>query len=214
MTTADRGERAPDVDPRHDGVSRMWSGGWQRYVFPAFWLVYLGQTASRRRQALARRRRRSSATSIVVRVRRLLPRRAADGLGGEHRRRSGSLYALARLLTSPRLPSPHQDALVFCVYIAVLTVARTGAGRSPCGDPGAGRTAPASRRWSCRPGGEQVDWATALTVLLVAFAMFGFFQIIQSNRELRRPAPRSPGWPPRTSAPASPATCTTCSATR
>jgi two-component system sensor histidine kinase DesK len=75
------------------------------------------------------------------------------------------------------------DALVFVVYIAVLTVA-------------------ARRWWSpwmivllvlFGTFGElmvpawnatEPDWTTGLSVLLVAFAMFGFFQIIQSNREL------------------------------
>ncbi len=75
------------------------------------------------------------------------------------------------------------DALVFLVYIAVLTVA-------------------ARRWWSpwmilalvlFGTFGEMIvpawhskeaDWTTGLSVLLVAFAMYGFFQIIQSNREL------------------------------
>jgi hypothetical protein len=47
------------VDPQLDEVARMWGAGWRRYFFPAFWLVYLGQTVdgvSKRRWPAGRRR--------------------------------------------------------------------------------------------------------------------------------------------------------------
>jgi hypothetical protein len=31
------------TDPQLGEMARMWGGGWRRYFFPAFWLVYLGQ---------------------------------------------------------------------------------------------------------------------------------------------------------------------------
>ncbi|HEU5265771.1 MAG TPA: hypothetical protein VFU35_03680, partial [Jatrophihabitans sp.] len=40
--------RSADCSPEdvHDEIGRMWSSGWQRYVFPSVWLVYLAQTVS------------------------------------------------------------------------------------------------------------------------------------------------------------------------
>ena len=35
----ERGSLLPSRRP-----ARMWGGGWRRYFFPGFWLVYLGQT--------------------------------------------------------------------------------------------------------------------------------------------------------------------------
>jgi two-component system sensor histidine kinase DesK len=89
------------------------------------------------------------------------------------------LYALGFVLTALETPFAQKGALVFSVYLAVLTVA-------------------ARRRWASamiiiltlisggsplviKSWGGHFDWDGALTIFLVSFAMFGFFKIIQSN---------------------------------
>ena len=37
-------EPAPPPDVRCERHRGSWGGGWRRYFFPGFWLVYLGQT--------------------------------------------------------------------------------------------------------------------------------------------------------------------------
>ena len=38
--------RYAEVEPDLEEIAQMWGGGWRRYFFPAFWLVYLGQAGS------------------------------------------------------------------------------------------------------------------------------------------------------------------------
>jgi two-component system sensor histidine kinase DesK len=94
------------------------------------------------------------------------------------------LYCLAVALTVAESFFAGRDALVFGVYLAVLTVAV----RSRFSVPGVAaivlltglvpRFVPA---W-----GGAVYWDGALTAFLVAFAMFGFFMIIRNNIELSK----------------------------
>lgn len=116
------------------------------------------------------------------------------------------------LLTGLETIFAHDDAVVFFVYLAVLTVAGLRRYAAPVIAAMAVFTLLAPR---VIPGwGDQLDYSGALAVVLVGLAMYGFFAVIQSNIELAAARARSPGWPPRTSAAASPATCTTCSGTR
>jgi hypothetical protein len=38
--------RCTDVEPDLEEIAQMWGGGWRRYFFPAFWLVYPGQAGN------------------------------------------------------------------------------------------------------------------------------------------------------------------------
>jgi two-component system, NarL family, sensor histidine kinase DesK len=161
-------------------IARMWSAGWQRYVFPSVWLVYLGQ-------AIAGVHRHSSGASAVAGYVVV----AAFGVcyllalpvGWQHRNRTfWYLYGLALGLTVAECFFARADAFVFLVYVTVLTVAtrRRWSGIAVLGYATVATVVPvAVPAWH-----SSLDWDSGLTVLLVGFAMFGFFHVIQSNREL------------------------------
>jgi two-component system sensor histidine kinase DesK len=174
----------PAADPSDVSLqeaTRMWGGGWRRYFFPAFWLVYLGQAVD----GVSKHAHGAGAVIGYVIVGAFaVCYLAALPMGWDSRmtRTFWALYAVAIGLTVAEAFLAGEDALVFCVYIAVLTVA----GRRASGIPLVGvlvvatalvpRFVPA---W-----GSKINWNGALTVFLVAFAMFGFFMIIRSNVEL------------------------------
>ena len=158
----------------------MWGGGWRRYVFPGFWLVYLGQTA----QGVANTSHGAAAViGYLIIVAFAACYLVALPLGWIGQVRGyWILYGICVALTIAETNFAHADALVFCVYIAVLTVAPR-------------------RRWSLvtvvamsvvvgllprliSSWGGKIDWNAALSVLLVSLAMFGFFAIVSSNIEL------------------------------
>lgn len=169
--------RVSSVEPQLEEIARMWGGGWRRYFFPAFWLVYLGQTAA----GVSKHSHGTAAVVgylIVVAFAAVYLAALPMGWSG-HVRTFWLLYGVSLLLTTLELFFAHADALVFCVYIAVLTVA-------------------SRRRWALavvvvltvvsaliphfvKSWGGAIAWSTALSVLLVSLAMFGFFKIVQSN---------------------------------
>ncbi|MEO8887783.1 MAG: histidine kinase dimerization/phosphoacceptor domain-containing protein, partial [Jatrophihabitantaceae bacterium] len=165
------------VDPSLDEVARMWGSGWQRYFFPGFWLVYLGQAVD----GVAKHSHGTGAVvgySLVVLFAACYLVALPMGWNGRYKL-FWLLYCTGFGLTAAEVPFAHNDALVFTVYLAVLTVA-------------------ARRRWApamiilltlinggaplvISSWGGKFDWNSALTIFLVSFAMFGFFKIIQSN---------------------------------
>jgi two-component system, NarL family, sensor histidine kinase DesK len=170
----------PTGQPEFQEVTRSWGSGWRRYFFPGFWLVYLGQTVE------GVSKYSSGAGAVVGYV--LVALFAACYLaalpmgwvnGG---RLFWSLYGVAIALTVAECFFARDDALVFCVYLAVLTVAsrRKGAFVIVLGLVAAVAVTP---RFIPSWGGK-IDWNGALTVFLVSFAMFGFFMIVRSNIEL------------------------------
>jgi two-component system sensor histidine kinase DesK len=155
----------------------MSDNGWRRWVFPAIWLIYLAQTVAGVHD---------HATGVGAVLGYLIVAAFAVGyiLGigmgwSDQVSRFWKLYVALIALTVVETLFAHGDALVFCVYLAVLTVA------------GVGRYAPhviavmvpiamfAPVIW-----GGPVDYSIGLTIVLVALAMYGFFSIIQSNIEL------------------------------
>jgi two-component system sensor histidine kinase DesK len=172
---------APPENPSLLQASRMWGGGWRRYFFPAFWLVYLGQTVN----GVAEHAHGAGAIVGYVLVAAFAATYlAALPMGWDRtmHRVFWALYALAIGLTVAESFFAHQDALVFGVYIAVLSVAAWRNGSVPA--VGALILAVALTPRFVPGWGGQIDWAGGLTVFLVAFAMFGFFMIIRSNVEL------------------------------
>jgi two-component system, NarL family, sensor histidine kinase DesK len=165
------------VEPRLEEVARMWGAGWRRFFFPAFWLVYLGQTV----QGVANHSHGLAAVAgylIVVAFAGCYLVALPMGWGGRLRA-FWFLYVACFALTIAETPFAHKDALVFCVYLAVLTVAarrRWGLAVIVALTLGTGAAPLVVHSW-----GGRFDWNGALTVFLVAFAMFGFFKIVQSN---------------------------------
>ncbi|WP_375493309.1 sensor histidine kinase [uncultured Jatrophihabitans sp.] len=183
-TTAQRPAAADEPSAAHtpggQDIARMWSGGWQRYVFPSVWLVYLGQTVSGVHQHVA------GAAAVVGYV--IVGLFAACYIVAlpvtrAHRIRTfWYLYALTIVLTFAELFFAHSDAFVFLVYVAVLTIAarqRWSWGAVITYALVATFLPPAIPSWH-----QSVDWNDGATTLLVGFAMFGFFHVIESNREL------------------------------
>lgn len=164
-------------DTQPGQMARMWGSGWRRYFFPAFWLVYLGQTVA----GVSKHAHGAGAIAgYVIVVLFAGVYLAALPMGWSGRVRTfWILYSVSLVLTAVELVFARADALVFCVYIAVLTVA--------------------SRiRWAhavvlvltvvcallprfVKSLGGVIAWNTALSVLLVSIAMYGFFKIVQSN---------------------------------
>jgi len=159
---------------------RIWGAGWRRYFFPAFWLVYLGQTVS----GVAKYSHGAGAVAGYLLVAAFaLCYLAALPMGWNGAGRTfWVLYGTACVLTATETIFARGDALVFCVYLAVLTVSVRGRFAMPVVVALTLITALLPRfvaSW-----GHAIDWSGALSVFLVALAMYGFFAIIRSNIEL------------------------------
>ncbi|MDT4917348.1 MAG: two-component system, NarL family, sensor histidine kinase DesK, partial [Pseudonocardiales bacterium] len=166
------------VEPDLDVLARQWSGGgWRRFFFPAFWLVYLGQAVD----GVSRNAHGAGAVvGYVLVVAFAAVYLAALPMGwGHNTRLFWILYVVGFAITGAEALFAHGDAFVFCVYLAVLTVAALKvraipivvtltliSGLVPRFVPGWGGT---------------INWANGLSVLLVSLAMFGFFKVVESN---------------------------------
>jgi two-component system sensor histidine kinase DesK len=169
----------PDAESCTPSV-RFGNRGWQRFVFPSVWLVYLGQTASGVHE------HSSGAVAVAGYV--IVALFAAcyllalqngwQSLG----LRFAWLFAVSIALTVAECFIAREDAFVFCVYLAVLTVG-TRTRWAPFGIIVLTASAAFGPRFL--PGMDgKVGWQSGLSVLLVAFAMWGFFHIIHANSEL------------------------------
>jgi two-component system sensor histidine kinase DesK len=166
--------------PRPDDLSRMWDTGWRRYIFPAFWLIYLGETISgidKHSSGIA-----AIAGYLIVGAFAVSYLFALPLAWSARTRLFWTLYCTGLALTAAECFFAHGDALVFLVYTAVLTVASgvramlaivavlvVVGGGLPVVVPG----------W-----GGSINWNFSLSVLLVSIAMIGFFKIIQTNMAL------------------------------
>ncbi|HEY8300688.1 MAG TPA: sensor histidine kinase [Jatrophihabitans sp.] len=172
----------PVADEEHSTLveaSQHWGVGWRRYFFPAFWLVYLGQAVD----GVAKHSTGAAAVAgYVIVVAFAAAYLVALPLGWDPtcgRRLFWALYATAIGLTVAESFFAGSDALVFCVYVAVLTVAACGRSAIPIVLVITAACVLAPR---FVPGwGHRFGWNIGLTVFLVAFAMFGFFMIIRNN---------------------------------
>jgi len=175
-------ERQPDatvrVEPDLDTLARHWGGGgWRRFFFPAFWLVYLGQAVD----GVARTSHGAAAVAgylLVVAFAAVYL--AALPMGwGRNRRVFWFLYASGFAITAAEAFFAHGDAFVFCVYLAVLTVAALKGRGTPIV---VALTLISALVPRFVPGwGGKINWANGLSVLLVSLAMFGFFKVVESN---------------------------------
>jgi two-component system sensor histidine kinase DesK len=165
---------------RFGDMQRQCGGGWRRYLFPGLWLIYLAQT-------VAGVHKHSHGAAIVVGYLIVLAFMVVYLLAlpsawmGVHRR-FWLLYATGCALTAAEVYFAHADAFVFCVYLAVLTIA--GARRYALPLIATMAVIAAIAPTMVASWHASVDYATAFTIVLVAFAMYGFFSIIRSNIEL------------------------------
>jgi two-component system sensor histidine kinase DesK len=163
--------------PRLEDAARMWGSGWKRYFFPAFWLVYLGQTVAGVGQ-------HSHGAAAVVGYLLVVAFAACYLIAlpmGWTGARPGfwPMFALGVGLTAAEAFFARDSVLAFFVYLAVLAVAARTRWSAPTV---AGLVVAAGLLPRFVPGwGGQIEWNTAVTIGLVALAMFGFFSIIYSN---------------------------------
>jgi two-component system sensor histidine kinase DesK len=166
------------VEPDIEVLSRHWSGGgWRRFFFPAFWLVYLGQAVD----GVAHHSHGAAAVAgYLLVVAFAATYLAALPMGwGRETRTFWLLFGAAFVITVVETAFARGDALVFCVYLAVLAISTRRRFALPLVLTMAVATAFLPR---VLPGwGGKVDWNTALAVVLVALAMYGFFRVVQSN---------------------------------
>ena len=161
-----------------------WARGWRRVVFPGIFLVYLlqvvGATADDSKGAAA-----LAGYAIVAAFGAcyllILPAcwRAAPGP-------FWALYAALVALWVAELAFARADAFVMCVFIVAVTVARLG-GRS--GPVVVALTLMALLVPVAVPSWHDglktaIDNGTAISIPMVALAMFGFFQVVRGNRAL------------------------------
>ena len=158
---------------------RLWAGGWRRWTFPALWLVYLAQTAG------GVSRHAGGGWAVVGYV--IVAAFAATyllaiGAGwAEQDAWFYGLYAGGFALTAAEAFLARSDAFVFFIYLGVLTVAGVRRYAAPIVAAMAAVTliVPA-----VTPGWGGPDYADALVIVLVGFAMYAFFAVLQSNAEL------------------------------
>jgi two-component system, NarL family, sensor histidine kinase DesK len=168
------------IDAHFADRQRMWRGGWRRYVFPGLWLIYLAQTVDgvhKHSHGFAAVAGYAVVAGFIACYLLAFP----CAWTGDSRR-FWLLYVGAYLLTGAETFFAHADAFVFCVYIAVLTIAGPRRYSLPIIASMAltAMFVPALvPSWHSK-----VDYEVGLTVALVSFAMYGFFSIIRSNMEL------------------------------
>ncbi|SHH22144.1 two-component system, NarL family, sensor histidine kinase DesK [Jatrophihabitans endophyticus] len=164
-----------------EGPTVRWDRGWRRYIFPAFWLVYLGQTVAGVQKHSTGAAAAAGYTIVgCFAVGYLL----ALQRGMDRRPRSfWVLYGLGFALTAVECVFAHQDALAFLVYLSVLTVATRRPVVIVVATLGYATAAialpPLVTSWHAA-----ADWDLGITLVLVAFALLGFFKIIDANEAL------------------------------
>ena len=112
-------------DDPEDGIDGAWRwrGGWQRWVFPSVWLIYLGQTLGgigKHSDGFV------SLVGILVLVAFSVCYLIGLPIGAAGERRTWLVIAVLVGLTLAEVSIAREDALVMCVFIAVLAMARGG----------------------------------------------------------------------------------------
>jgi two-component system sensor histidine kinase DesK len=153
---------------------------WARFVFPGIWLVYLGQTISgvqKHSHGMAALAAYLILAAFALAYLIALP----QGWHGNHNRYWVIIGVMCALVAAEAVFA-HQDALVMCVYLAVLMVGGTGRfGLYAV----LGLTVIATVMPALIPSWHAgLDTDMTLTIPLVGLAMWGFFNVIRSNIEL------------------------------
>jgi len=157
-----------------------WAGGWRRTLFPAVFLIYLAQVG----HGIGLYAHGAAAVlawvilaGFVVSYIEALPATMAGAKG-----RFWWWYGAMVVLMVAELPFAHQDAFVMATFIVVLSLSALGRRAVPV-------IAVIIATVLFVPGlvpswHASVDVNDAVTIGLVGLAMYGFFEIIRSNRAL------------------------------
>jgi len=157
-----------------------WATGWRRLVFPGVFLVYLAQTGHGISVHTS-----GVATAAGVAVLALFATAYVRAVPETMRTPSPRfwwLFAAMLVLFVAELPFAHQDAFVMVTYIVVLSLSALGRRAVPIIVVLVALAMfmpPLVPSWHA-----SVDLDAAVTISLVALAMYGFFEIIRSNRAL------------------------------
>jgi two-component system, NarL family, sensor histidine kinase DesK len=160
--------------------SRLWGGGWRRWAFPGIWLIYLAQTVG----GVHKHSTGAAALAgyLIVVVFAVCYLSAIPSGWNGTRRRFWLLYLSGFALTGLEAIFAQDDAFVFFVYLAVLTVACVRGVAVPIITAMVLFTLFAA---TIVPGWSgKLAVGSALAIALVSLAMFGFFGVIRSNIEL------------------------------
>jgi len=157
---------------------RWW--GWRRFVFPGIWLIYLGQTAGGIGKHSSGWWQAGGFAILAAFCWCYLE--ALPAAWASNTRRFWTMYAAMVLLCAAEAPFAHEDALVMCVYIAVLTMGAFGRFAWPA--IGGLTLIATCLPPAIRPWHSGVDWTMAFTIPMVALAMYGFFGLIRTNQAL------------------------------
>ncbi|MDQ2748751.1 MAG: sensor histidine kinase [Actinomycetota bacterium] len=157
----------------------MYAAGLGRWIFPGLWLIYLVQTASGVNRDAAGA---GAVVGYLIIVLFAACYIVAIATRWTNYRVFWALYVATLVLTVAETFFAHEDALVFCVYIAVLTVAEVTR-LAPLIVGALALVATFVPRLISSWGG-QVNYAGGLTIVLVSLAMTGFFGLVRSNMEL------------------------------
>ncbi len=165
-------------------IQRKWTRGWRHVVFPGVFLVYLVQVGV----GVAQYSRGLDAVAgyVVLAAFCVAYLFAVPEAWRPDSRRFWRLYAILLALSVVEMLFARADAFVMCVFIVVVTVARLG-GRSapiviaftlgatfiPCLVP--------SWHDNLRTA---LSNGTAISIPMIALAMFGFFNVMRGNRAL------------------------------
>jgi two-component system sensor histidine kinase DesK len=176
MTIAERINPSA-ISPGLDSASRVWGGSWGRFLFPGFWLVYLGSPITN--VANHQHGWREIAGFVLISAFAFTYLLALPMGWGGRSNVFWPLYGLSIALTIGVGFFAHAETMTLCVYLAVLTIASRA--KATVALIVALVVASAFLPRALPGWGGKTQWNIALTVGLVSIAMFGFFKIIQSN---------------------------------
>jgi two-component system, NarL family, sensor histidine kinase DesK len=157
-----------------------WAAGWRRTVFPAVFLLYLAQTAHG--ISVYSHGAAAVAGAVILALFAAAYLRAVPETFGGPTPRFWWWYGAMVVLMVAELPFAHQDAFVMIIYIVMLSLSTLGR-----------RAAPiivvlillAMFVPALVPSWHSgADFDDAVTIGLVALAMYAFFEIIRSNHAL------------------------------
>jgi two-component system sensor histidine kinase DesK len=153
--------------------------GWRRLLFPGIFLVYLGQTVG----GVGRHASGAEAVTgyVLVGLFVLVYWAALPAAWTSVRWRYWGIVALITIYVAETAIA-HQDAFVMAIFVSVLSIALLGNRAVPIV---VALTVSAVFLPLLVPGWHTgVNWAAAFAIPLTSFAMYGFFGVMRSNREL------------------------------
>lgn len=179
MRDAFAGDPFDDVGEWGDPPAR-WAQGWRGLIFPAFWLLYLGQVVHGISVHSSGWAAALGSVALVLFAAAYLA--AIRARGTEQWRHFGILFGVTVAMLVIEVPIARSDAFVMCVFIAVLAVAALGVRATPIVVAMAVAATVVPALVPSWDAGFDVDMG--VTILLVSLAMVAFFGMMRANHEL------------------------------